>query len=69
MIWVSPVHPQDFFDVLGNQAVTIFQTAQEVVTHIMKLEPSYTPPAAPYEYVINNNGTVTVGEKIEESVV
>jgi hypothetical protein len=72
MIWNSDVHPQDFFDVLDTQAVTIFQTAQEVVTHIMKLEPSYTPPAAPYEYTINQDGTVTVGEKIiseDEEVV
>jgi hypothetical protein len=65
MIWNTSVHPQDFFDVLDTQAVSIFQTAQEVVTHIMKLEPSYTPPAAPYEYTINQDGTVTVGEKIE----
>jgi hypothetical protein len=64
MIWNTSVHPQDFFDVLGSQAVSIFQTAQEVVTHIMKLDPSYTPPSAPYEFNINEDGTVTIGEKI-----
>jgi len=73
MIWNSSVHPQDFFDVLGSQAVTIFQTAQEVVTHIMKLDPTYEALSAPYEFEINNDGTVTVGEKIiiesEEGVV
>lgn len=64
MIWNTSIHPQDFFDVLGNKAVTIFQTAQEVVTHIMKLDPSYTPPSAPYAFEIGKDGTVTVGEKI-----
>lgn len=67
MIWNTSVHPQDFFDVLDTQAVTIFQTAQEVVTHIMKLDPSYTPPAAPYKYTIGKDGTVTVGEKIVDN--
>ena len=64
MIWNTSVHPQDFFDILGNQAVTIFQTAQEVVMHIMKLDPNYIPPAAPYKFEINRDGTVTIGEKI-----
>ena len=73
LIWNSSIHPQDFFDVLGSKAVTIFQTAQEVVTHIMKLDPTYVPPSAPYEFTIENDGTVTVGDKIiiesEEPVV
>ena len=73
MIWTTSVHPQDFFDVLGSQAVTIFQTAQKVVMHIMDLEPTYVPPSAPYEFTIENDGTVTVGDKIiiesEEPVV
>lgn len=63
MIWNSEVPPQDFFDIMGSNAVSVFVTAQKVVTHIMELDPTYTAPAAPYEYTINPDGTVTVGEK------
>lgn len=65
MIWKSNIHPQDFFDVLGSKAVGVFQAAQKVVKHIMEIDPTYTPPAPVYEYTINVDGTVTVGDKIE----
>lgn len=69
MIWSTQVNPQDFFDVLGSNAASIFATAQKVVMHIIDLDPTYTPPAAPYKYVINQDGTVTVGDKLEQEVV
>lgn len=65
MIWNTKVHPQDFFDCMGTNAVKVFQAAQETVTYIKKFDPAYTPEAAPYEYVINQDGTVTVGDKLE----
>lgn len=64
MIWSTSVHPQDFFDVLGSNAASIFATAQKVVMHIIDLDPTYTPPSAPYLFTVNPNGTVTVGDKL-----
>lgn len=58
--------PQELLNGLGSEAYKLFVSAQKVITHITELDPTYVYPPAPYEYTINQNGTVTVGNKIDE---
>ena len=63
MLWLQD-NPQAFFDLMGNEAYKVFETAQKTVLYIMSIDPTYTQPEAVYEYTVNADGTVTVGDKI-----
>ena len=58
-------NPQGIFDNLGSQAYKIFQDSKEIQTLLAKVIPDYEFLTPPYEYTINQDGTVTVGDKIE----
>lgn len=68
LVW-NPANctPQDVFDLMGTSAVELFQKAQIEIESIIALDPTYVPPM-PTEYPnykINEDGTVTAGDKVE----
>ena len=61
--------PQNIFDLMGTQAIELFQKAQIEIESIIALDSTYVPPMpADYgypNYKINSDGTVTSGEYVE----
>jgi len=64
LLW-SFENPQEIFNLLGSQGYLVFENAQKAIVAIMALDPSYLPPPAPFEFTINPDGTVTIGNKIQ----
>jgi hypothetical protein len=60
----SIVTPQEQCDALGTNAMQFFITSQTTATYIKTLNPGWTPPEVPYEFTINADGTVLIGDKI-----
>jgi hypothetical protein len=58
------VTPQEHCDALGNQAIQFFQIAALTIEYINTIDPSWIPPTVPYNFTINQDGTVTIGNKI-----
>jgi len=62
LLWESPDHTaQDVCDLLGVDAGMGFEVHSDLQTLIFKLVPSYVPLEPPNAYVINLDGTVTIG--------
>lgn len=69
--WYNPlVTPQEHCDFFGDKASEFFLINSIISENIKKIIPDYVAPTIPYEYFINEDGTVTIGEKIiiEEQV-
>jgi len=67
LVWNNPhVTPQEVSTKFGHDAYKLFEVAGLTIQYILALDPTWTPPTPPYEYTINEDGTVLVGEKIEE---
>lgn len=58
------VTPQEHCDALWNSAYELFQTSALTAEYLTKLNPDFIIPPVPYEYTINQDWTVTIGEKI-----
>jgi len=61
----SILTPQEHFDFFGNNAAQFFQTFTATAQFIKSMNPDFEVPTIPYEYIVNDDGTITVGEKIE----
>lgn len=63
--WNNPiVSPQEHCDALGNKAYQLFQTSAITAKYLMTLNPEFVMPTIPYDFTINEDWTVTIGEKI-----
>ena len=74
LVW-QPINckPQDIFDLMGTQAVELFQKAEIEITSILALDPTYTPPMPADvgypDYRINKDGTVDAGDYVDPNPV
>lgn len=67
MFWANPVAINE---ALGNETVKLFQLLGSLESLLGAYDDSYVPFVVPYEYTINQDGTVTIGDKInvEENI-
>ena len=67
MIWNSYENtPQEILDKFGTDAVELFIASKNAEDYLtLVLGDRYTPLVVPYEFTINEDGSVTVGDKIE----
>ncbi len=68
LVWDNPegLTPQEILDGFGTDAGELFIFSAQMQTLLLTVNPDYEFLTPPYNYVINPDGTVTVGEKIEE---
>lgn len=65
-VWRNPeATPQEIFASFGTNAVKLFVVAGATIQFIKALDPEWEEPVPPYQYSINPDGTVTVGNIIE----
>ena len=66
-IWEHPkyITPQEIFDSLGTDAVTLLQISQTLQTVLAMANPDYVHMPAPYVLTPNEDGTITVGDPVE----
>lgn len=65
MVWNNKagLTPQDVFDAFGVEAAQLFQVAGATQSLINTLVPNTATAVPPNAYVMNQDGTVTVGAK------
>jgi hypothetical protein len=68
MIWRNPqgLTPQQVMDGFGAEAHELFELSNQLLTmlgNVKSDDPYLSEAAAPYEYTINQDGTVTIGDK------
>jgi hypothetical protein len=56
--------PQEIFDLFGADSYKMFELCSEIQTMLLSVDANYQPLVPPYEYTINEDGTVTVGNYI-----
>jgi hypothetical protein len=65
MYYSDEYTPQEYINMYGNQGVNLVSTLFASVQFVKALDPSYEPLATGYTpATLNQDGTVTVGEKI-----
>lgn len=57
-------NPQEVCDQLGTDAVKAFEAHGKLQELIYLMDPTWQPLLPPYEYVKNEDGTITIGELI-----
>jgi len=66
MLWNNPkATPQEILDEYGTDAASLFSFSLQIQTMAKAIDPGYVPLVSPYEYTINRDGTITVGDKIK----
>jgi adenine specific DNA methylase Mod len=67
MLWhtTDDITPQDVCDEFGNNAYKLFENAMKWINLIQQFDPAWVYPPAPYEFTVNEDGTVTIGDLIE----
>lgn len=67
MVWHNPqgLTPQQVFDSLGTNAAELFELSALLVQTVNTAKPGTLDPAQPYEYTVNEDGTVTAGDPVE----
>lgn len=65
-VWQNPagLSPQQVFEGLGTDASQLFSLATVLVTTVNTVQPGTLVDAHPYNYTINEDGTVTVGDPV-----
>jgi len=68
LIWEnsSGLTPQEVLDEYGTDAKDFFIISESIQTLLVQVRPTYTVLETPNLYVINEDGTITVGELKEE---
>jgi hypothetical protein len=66
MFWANPVIIND---ILGNDTIKLFQLLGSLEGLLGAYNSDYVPFKVPYEYTINEDGTVTIGDKIEDEEI
>lgn len=59
--------PQEVCDLLGNEAVKGFDAHAALQGLIFSIDPTWVPLVPQYEYTKNEDGTVTIGNLIEQT--
>ena len=64
LIWEnsSGLTPQEVLDEYGTDASSFFIISESIQTLLVQVRPTYTVLETPNLYVINEDGTVTVGD-------
>jgi hypothetical protein len=63
-IWKNlRITPQEIFDAFGTDARELFIAASGIASVINAIKPNTITEPVPYEYTINEDGTVKIGEK------
>jgi len=66
LLWNNPkATPQEILDQYGTDAAELFSFSLQIQTMAKAIDPGYVPLVSPYEYTINRDGTITVGDKIK----
>jgi hypothetical protein len=65
LIWQNE-DPQAILDLFGTNAAELFYASSETEALIKKRDSAYEAPTVPYEYTVNEDGTVTVGALKDE---
>lgn len=68
MLW-NDEDPQILLDAMGNEAYKLFVVSHATQEFIKSIDENYARLNPPYEFTINEDGTVTLGDKIPEPVV
>jgi hypothetical protein len=67
-VWVNPdLTPQEVFDSLGASGAELLALADVLSSTVNGVVPGTIETGYPYEYTINEDGTVTIGDLIETS--
>ena len=66
MIWNNGngVSPQEVLDEMGTDAAELFTFSTSIQGMLYEADNTYISITPPYEYTINEDGTVTVGDYI-----
>jgi hypothetical protein len=65
-LWKNPkASPQEILDEYGTEAAQLFSFSSQLQAMALGINPAYEPLVSPYEFTINSDGTVTVGDKIK----
>ena len=65
-VWVNPdLTPQEVFDSLGTSGAELLALADVLSSTVNGVVPGTIETGYPYEYTINEDGTVTIGDLIE----
>ena len=63
MFWANPV---EINEALGTETGKLFQLLGSLEALLGQYNPDYKPFTVPYEFTVNEDGSVTIGDKIEE---
>ena len=67
-VWDNPdLTPQEVFDSLGTSGAELLTLADVLSSTVNGVVPGTIETGYPYEYTINEDGTVTIGDLIETS--
>lgn len=67
LIWDNPnATPQEILDEFGTNAKELFIASAKTIAFIKSFDEEYEEPKRLYEFTINEDGTVVVGDKIED---
>lgn len=66
IVWENPqgLTPQQVFDSLGTSAGELFQLSAVLVQTVNTVQPNTLDAAQPYQFTVNPDGTVTVGDPV-----
>lgn len=66
-VWANPYYtPQQVLDQFGSDACELFIFSAKIQDTLLQINPSYEYKSPPYDYIINPDGTVTVGALKED---
>ena len=61
-IWTNSIaSPQEVMDAFGVNAISLFVLSSQLQTTLLSIDDTYVPLVPPFEFVINADGTVTIG--------
>lgn len=63
MIWNGNLSPQEIMDDFGTEAFKLFRDSAALQTLFAAVIDGYVPLVPPYEFTINQAGTVTIGAR------
>ena len=66
IVWQNPqgLTPQQVFDALGTEGAELFQLSSLLVQTVNAAKPDTLDGSQPYNFTVNDDGTVTVGEPV-----
>lgn len=63
LVWTAP-EPQAVLDQFGTSASQLFQASNAAQQLIKALDPTWVELVPPYEFTVNEDGTITIGDKL-----